>query len=306
MDITVAIHSMLVLFLLLAVGYGARKCKVFDGDSDTLLTRLLLNITIPALLITAVMGGPTDLPRSYLFYFMLVSLLAFVIKGALGFLSAVVLRIPRTDRGTVTAMIMFGNVGFMGLPIVNALFGPEGLFIAVLLNVVFNFLVFSLAIKLVAGGGAAKVTFRQFLNAPMLSSLLAFILILLGARLPEMLYVAMDHLGGMTTPLAMLLLGSTLAAMPVREIFQDWRVYIIVGIKLLLVPLAVYLVLIQFVTDPMLLSVVVVLSAMPVATSLPMLCIQYGGNHALVGRGIFISTVLAMVTIPLLTPLFQL
>jgi len=303
MDIITVLHNIAVLFLLLGVGYVARKRKLFDAAADGLMTRLVLNITMPALLITAMVGGPAEMPRRILFYVMLMILLAFAAKGVLGFLSALALGMPREKRGTVAAMVMFGNVGFMGFPLVYALLGAEGLFIASIFNVVFNLLVFSLGIKLVAGGGG-KLSPWLFLNAPMVSSVIAILLFLLGIRLPYTIAVTLGHLGDMTIPLAMILLGSTLAGMDWKELFQDWRAYGIAVVKLLAAPLVVYLALVRVVADPVLLHVVVLLSAMPVGTSLPMLCIRYGGDQELAGRGIFISTLLSLATIPLLAPLF--
>ena len=303
MDIVTVFQNTAVLFLLLGVGYGARKCKLFDAAADGLMTRLVLNITLPALLITAMTGGPAEMPRRVLFYALLVIFLAFAVKGALGILSALLLRMPREKRGTVTAMVMFGNVGFMGFPLVYALLGAEGLFIASIFNVAFNLLVFSLGIKLVAGGGG-KISPRLFLNGPMVSSVIALLLFLLRIQLPEPIAATLGHLGGMTVPLAMILLGSTLAGMDWKALFQGWRAYGIALVKLLAAPLIVYLALVRIVADPVLLHVVVLLSAMPVGTSLPMLCIRYDGDQELVGQGIFISTILSLVTIPLLALLF--
>jgi len=137
---------------------------------------------------------------------------------------------------------------------------------------------------------------------PLLSSALTLALFFLHIQLPDVVNTALFTMGDATTPMAMLILGCTIAEMPLRELFDEWRVYIFVVLKLLIMPVLVFLLLRPLAgsVDPLLAQVLVVLSAVPVATNATMLSIEYGGNNKLVAQGIFFSTIISVLTIPLL------
>ena len=215
------------------------------------------------------------------------------------------LRLPRADWGTYKYMIIFGNIGFMGFPVITAIFGAKALVYAVIMNIVFNLLVFSYGIKLITDGqeNAGSFTWRKLINMPLISSALTLVLFFLHIKLPAVVNTALFTMGDATTPMAMLILGCTIAEMPLRELFDEWRVYVFTAIKLLLMPVLVFLLLHLlpgFDAGSLLGKVLVVLSSVPVATNATMLSIEYGGNNKLVAQGIFFSTIFSVLTIPLL------
>ncbi|MGL5513059.1 MAG: AEC family transporter, partial [Sporomusa sp.] len=119
---------------------------------------------------------------------------------------------------------------------------------------------------------------------------------------PEVIISCADMMGSATTPMAMLILGSSLAQMRPREIFGDWRAYIITTLRLIVFPLATWLIMsLFFPADSMLLQVVVLLAAMPSATNATMMAIEFGGDQSVAARCIFLTTILSMITIPLLS-----
>lgn len=119
-----------------------------------------------------------------------------------------------------------------------------------------------------------------------------------------MLVTSLNYLGNLTTPLAMLILGATIASMPVKELFDDWRIYVFTLFRLGVIPLAVMAVLRALnLTTPEITGIMIVLAAMPVATNTTMLAIEYGGNLHLASKGIFFSTILSVITIPVVAML---
>ena len=215
------------------------------------------------------------------------------------------MRLPRQDWGTYQYMIIFGNIGFMGFPVITAIFGAKALVYAVIMNIVFNLLVFSYGIKLITDGSetAGSFSWRKLINMPLISSALTLVLFFLHIKLPAVVNTALFTMGDATTPMAMLILGCTIAEMPLRELFDEWRVYIFTAVKLLAMPLLVFLLLQLlpgFEANSLLGKVLVVLSSVPVATNATMLSIEYGGNNKLVAQGIFFSTIFSVLTIPLL------
>ena len=116
-----------------------------------------------------------------------------------------------------------------------------------------------------------------------------------------MVMTSFNFMGNITTPVAMLILGATVATMPIKELFDEWRIYLFIIVKLAIMPL-IAIALMQFVdVSELIRGTVIVLSATPVATNATMLAIEYGGDTKLTSKGIFFTTILCMVSIPLLT-----
>lgn len=111
-------------------------------------------------------------------------------------------------------------------------------------------------------------------------------------------------LGDITTPAALMVIGSSLADMPVKEMFSNGKIYLFAAFRLLILPMVVFFLYRMFVTDTLLLGVCVIISAMPVATNGTMLCLQYNADEKLMAQGTFITTLASLVTIPVLAMLF--
>ncbi|MCL2562435.1 MAG: AEC family transporter [Oscillospiraceae bacterium] len=299
MDITIVLRQMFILFSLMSVGFTLRKLKILDQNSDKLLTHLVLSVVLPAAILLGVTGASGGRGNLYLAYVLGISLLAFVITGVLAWtVSRLMGAKERTDKGALASIGMFGNLVYMGFPLILGLFGAENMFYAVLFNFISNIFAFSLGIRLLTGA-QGSLSLKQLVNPLMCTSVFAILLFMLNVRIPPLIEAPLSHLGNMLTPLGMILIGSILGGMEVKEIFFGWRVYVSIGMKLLIAPVAVFLVLSRFVADPVLLGILVVLSAMPTAPRTIMLCIRHGGNYKMISQGIFIATVLSILTIPL-------
>ena len=142
---------------------------------------------------------------------------------------------------------------------------------------------------------------KKLLNMPLISAVLSIILYFGKIQLPEVAIKSLDFMGNVTTPVAMLILGSTIAGMPWKELFDEWRIYIFTAFKLLVIPIIV-IGLLKFVPNmnPLIHGSLILLSATPVATNTTMLAIEYDGDMKLSSKGIFFTTLLCMLTIPLI------
>jgi predicted permease len=302
MNMTAILGQMAVLFLVLAVGYAANKFRILTQDSNKLLSRLVVNIAMPCTILNSVVSGKVTATGSDAAVFMLVSFGAF----ALAFLLCVplprLLKAPQGDGGLYRFMVAFGNVGFMGFPVIQSIFGPGAVFYVTLFNIAFSVLCFSIGLVMISGGNG-KLNFKLFVNPTMIVSLATVIIFYARLPIPAVLRDTVDLISRMTTPSAMLVIGSTLALIPIREVFSELRLYPVTVLKLLVIPLLTWLVFRLFITDAVMLGVLVTLAAMPTASNATMLSMVYGGNEKLASKGVFITTLLSAVTIPLLVAL---
>lgn len=298
---TAVIIQMAALFVMMLVGYIARRARALDDDAGKCLSAVVVNITLPAQIITSFSledGALTnaEIGRTFLFAAGL-----YVLMILVGMIFVRVMPLPPGQAGTYQFMLVFGNVGFMGFPVISAIFGTGALVYAVILNIIFNLLVYSYGVRLLTRGQGNGFELRHLINPPLVAAVLALLIHFLGLALPEVLRSALVTLGDATTPLAMIILGCTIGGMALRELFEEWRIYVFVAVCLLAEPLLVRLAFGALLPpDDIMGQVMVALAAMPVATNATMLSIQYGGNIKLVSQGIFFTTVLSLATTPLL------
>jgi len=298
MEITIVAEQMFVMLFLITAGFTMRKLGLFGEEIKKLLQPLLLNAAIPAMILvrgTSAAGGHTNLYMAYVFA---LSILAFVSIFLVSILISRLIRAPLEDRGALASIGMFPSVAFMGFPIALALFGSEGMFYAVIFNFVCTVGAFSVGIKLLSG--QAKFSFKQLCTPVIGASVAALTLGAFDVGIPPLLVTPLTHLGNMLTPLAMILLGSILSEMNLREMLLGWRIYVFIGVKLILTPVTIFLVLSQFTSNALLTAVIVVLAACPTAGRTTILCLRYGGNYKLVSQGVCLTTIFGIVTIPLL------
>lgn len=300
MDIVMITYQMLALFLLLVTGYVAYKAHVTNDDAVRYLTKLVLNVSLPAQILVSFLSNRGKVSNMTLLEVTGISLFCYVVYFLVGVVFVIVTHTPKKQRGTYIFMLLFGNVGFMGYPVIQAVFGIDAMIYAVIFNVMFNFIIYSLGIILIGGEKTGKFNPKLLINTPMVTALIALILFFTPIPLPEYLNDALNYLGNLTTPLAMIIIGGTIAKMKARELFNDWRIYVFTVFRLIVMPLAVLAAMNLLHEQQYLIrGTAVVLAATPVATNATMLAIQYDGDVDLVSKGIFFSTVLSVASIPI-------
>ena len=159
---------------------------------------------------------------------------------------------------------------------------------------------FTYGARLIAGPKMGPIRPKQFFTPMVIATALAYVLYLVGWQAPQVLVDFTGFLGSITSPGAMIILGVSLASVPLKSLFTEWRVYVLSALKLLILPVAVFFALKGVVTNELMLGITVIIMAMPVATNTTMLCAQYDGDSVTAAKGVFLSTLLSVGTIPLL------
>lgn len=301
MDFLTIAYQMLSLFIIMLVGYVAFKIKILDNLTTKKLTSLVMNITLPSQIIIAFLNSVGEISNFTVFKVLALSFLCYLIFAAIIIIFIIAARIPKEDSGMYAYMLLFANVGFLGYPVIQAIFGQVAIIYAVVANIAFNILAYSVGVVFISNKTSSKFNLKLMLNPPMISVVISSILFLLNARLPIFLSSSLNYLSNTTTPLAMIILGATIAQIPINEMFDEWKIYVFTLLRLIVAPVAVFSVMKTLnITDPLILGTLVILAGMPVATNATMMSIQYGGNSKLASQGVFFTTILSMITIPLI------
>ena len=307
---------MLVLSFIILMGFLARKLDIMSDAFDGTLSRLVLDVTLPCMILGSVLTSTEAPSKQVIFDILTYSVAAYALIIALSLLIPRLLGSPRDERGAYAFMITFSNVGFMGFPVLSTMFGSEAVLYGAIFNIPFNILVFTIGVLMVARQGGVREgvslkkrlisNAKKLLSPSVVTSAVAMVLALCGVYNMGTLGAAFQAMGELTTPAALLIIGSSLAKYSPREMLSNWRSYVITAVRLLAVPAAVLFAFRPFVTDPLTLGVIVVLCGMPVATNGLMLCLRYNGNLKVMTQGVFLSTVASIITIPCLSLLLQL
>lgn len=234
---------MFTLFALVVVGYVAGKLGYLGGDFDRQLSRLVINITCPALILSSAMTG--ELPdRQFILPLLLISTLTYIVLTAVAFFLPRYLTKHREDEGAIGFALMFGNVGFMGYPVVASIFGHEAVFYAAVLNVVNTFAVFTVGTVLITGKNeveGSRFEKKVLYSTPMLAAYLTMLIVALRIdNIPDYVSQPLTMLGNITVPAALLIIGSSMSQLPLRSLMGNATVYMTTALRLAILPLAVH------------------------------------------------------------------
>lgn len=299
------LEVMVILFMMVILGYALCKLGYMGDKFDKKLSSIVVDVTCPLLILSSVMGE--SLPdRTLILPLLGVGFLTYVLLLVFGFWVPRLITKDRTDRGMIGFALMFANVGFIGYPIVSSIFGPHAVFYAALLNMPNTFFIFTAGVMLIKGEYSLKQFNPKVLVSPaMLGAFLAAIIVALGIHTPDIIARPVTMVGNITVPAALMIIGSSMAKLPIREIIGSPKVYITALLRLTIVPLSIYFLFKACGVSDQVNNINTVVIAMPVASFGTMFCLKYGRNPSLITETTFITTLGSIITIPLITLLFK-
>ncbi|EOD00726.1 AEC family transporter [Caldisalinibacter kiritimatiensis] len=301
MDFISVLNQASVLFILLIIGFVVKKFNIMTDELGKGISKLVIYVTLPALIITAMNYKFSEemMENSIKLLLIGIGVYAFILL-----ISVVFLKVFHVEdikkRGVYQFLTIFGNVGFMGYPIVEVIFGKIGVFYAAIYNIWFNILIWTLGVILVTPERNNKINLRSLINPGIISIGIGFLLFLFSIELLEPIYISLDKLGASTIPMSMLVVGSLLGDMKFKEIFTNSRLMVSALIKLIIIPLVVYFVLSMFNLSPIVIGIPVIISAMPSAVNAAIFARIHESDYRLASQGVFLTTTLSIITIPLI------
>lgn len=283
------------LFLLMAVGYVLARLGRFGYETQSQATTLLLYVVTPCIIVDTLQLSPSpQLMRS------MAQCLALTLALYLGFalLMELFFRRQPADTGAVLRFgAAYGNVGFMGLPLIQGVLGEAGMIFAVVGQVVFNLLAWSHGV--LAMGDRRRFSLgKMILNPGILGSAAGIALFLLDLRLPAVAGSAVSFLGSMNTPLAMVIIGAQMASADLLATFRCPRLYLSAGLKLLLFPLLTAAALLLLRPDHTMYIAMVILAGTPAAGTTSMFAQQFDRDTATAAQLITLTNLCCLVTLP--------
>lgn len=317
----VLLHQMLAMLIFMMIGYYMSRRAILDQKGEKMLSWLILNVANPSMMISSSISDENTLQLPQLKQTLAAALLMYAVLILLSLVVPQLIRAPRRERGVYREMVVFSNLGFMGFPLAAAMFGPAAVVVTSIFAIPFNALIYTYGILIfehdaVQEEGEERQSGKQLLtgalkkliNPGMICSLLAVVLTLTHPALPDFAEVAATHLSRLTASLSMIVIGASLTAFRIPDLFKDVRLLVFSLIRLIVFPVSLLTLAGPLLagTPEQLTQALFIALATPAASMIAMLAQQNGGDHQFAAKGVAVSTLLSVITMPIVAVLLGL
>lgn len=293
------ITQVLMLFIVILIGTFCRWKNYFTPEVVRGVTQIVVNVSLPCLTISTMQRPFAAEEFSNFLYILVLSFLLVALSLAV---AVPLYRRRRHERRAVLInFAVFCNSSFMGYPIILAI-NPDWMIYAVSYNVAFTFFTWTLGNGLfgVKGSGSDMRLSKLLINPNIIAAAIGFCLFCAGISLPALVNDVLTMVGGLTTPLAMLLVGTRLYQVRLSD-FRDMDYHISTFLRLVGVPLLLYGALSLLRVPLAVRNTMFLITAMPNSTMVANQAELYGGDHVFAARAIAYSTLLSLITIPIMS-----
>lgn len=372
----VMLQQMIVMFLMMAVGYLCYRKQILTEEVSRKVSAIVVKVANPCMILSSALTDQ-QMQGKELVQTLAIVVMMYVFLLVMAQLLPRILCIQKESRGAYAAMTFFANIGFMGFPVLAAMYGNGALLYGAVFQIPFNILIYTYGVAVLtrkpgacvktepgvnaevdvkaepdvksevdvkagldvkaepngktgerqdAQGITAAVNgkseniengseqqgklqgtveiVKKIFNIGVIACIAAMLLYFLQTPVPSFLQAFITNLGNLTAPLSMMIIGASLAQMPLKELFLDKKLLLFSLVKLLLLP-AVWMIMVNRVAEQEILrGVCLVMMATPAGSMTAMLAQQYGGDYETASRGVALTTVLSVITMPLLAAVF--
>lgn len=306
-NVYTAFTQVVILFAVAMVGFVCHKTGIYTEKASRLTTDLLFYIVAPAIIIRSFYSMEYN---SSALKGLLMALLGGIFYHIVGMVFSRIL-FNKGDKSTACIFkyaCCYGNVGYMALPLAQAVLGDEGVFYCSVILVPFNILSFTHGVGIMQKGEEkARLNIKKLiLNPGVIGVAIGLPLFLLQVKLPDIIYSPVSYLADLNTPLAMVMFGTYLASADWKTLFSDKRMFTTALVKVILIPLITIFALKLFGFGGTLLTAVVLSASAPTASNTVMFSAKYGRDTALASKVTSFVSVLSIITMPVMIAIAQL
>jgi len=300
------IGKVVALFLLIIIGYLARKFKGVDPSIKGHISALVLNVTLPLYIFTAMQFEFSKDVLKEAGQLVVISFSFYFVVTLISYGYTKLFKVTGKKRDVYQYVLIFSNVGYMGYPIMYEIAGEKGMFYAAIYNLSFNILTWTLGVYLMTRHQnserkiSTKEKLKNVINPSLIAVILGFTCFMFSISLPDLLIDTFKSVGQVTTPLSMMFIGIILAELHIKDILGDSSMYLVALMRLLVLPILTFLVLNALNVEGLVLTIPVVLSAMPAAANTAIVAQRYDNDYQLASKMIFVTTLSVIVTIPII------
>ena len=299
MSIETILGILLKMAVMIAIGYLLRKRNIITEEVQKGLSDILLKVVLPL----SILDSAHYAYNGALFHAMTVVAIVSVSFYATGLFAMTlisrILPLEKNQKKIFVTMTVFQNTGFVGIPVMSALFAEQGLLMAVIFNLSYNLFMYTYGINSLSGRGG--VDLKKIVRNPVtIMSVISILIFMSPFRLPEIIAAPIADVGSMSVPLSMMIMGGSLAKVPLLGLLKDKYSYLVSLIRLVVFPLLVLLILKLIGVSPVTASVCVLMTALPCGTMNVIFAEKYNCAPEFASKAVFQSMTLMAVTLPLM------
>lgn len=297
----IVLQQMAVLFIVMMIGLLAFKKGIIDSVTSKKLSSIVVNIGNPAMILSGVIGDTSQVQGRDLMITVTASIVLYLALLIVGTFLPYLLQVPKKSEGTYRVMAVFSNIGFMGFPIISAVYGSGALLYASIFLIPYNILIYTYGIQMIKQGEKEAFQWKKMINIGVIFCMISVFLFITNISLPSWIENTITTLSNLTAPLSMMVIGASFATMNLKELFCDGKLLLFSVVKLLVFPIIGTLVAKQWIDNWALCGVIMVMLSTPVGSMTAMLAQEYDGDYALASKGVAITTILSVATIPIVS-----
>lgn len=313
MSVTIVLQQMIIIFILIGIGMVLYRSKMLSEETSKQISGIIINVTNPALLICSAFDDGPKVSLRELGIALVSYAAVFVILIAVAFLIPYILGVPKKLHYAYQMLTIFGNVGFIGIPLASAVLGSESLIFVSIFNLLFNLLIYTFGMSTLQRAASLQAAERasipestltsgrlqKFINAGTISAAATIIFYLGDFQVPVIVSSTLSYTGRATTLLSMLVLGVSVAQINPRDIFSHPRLYVFTLLRQILVPIGCVLLMRGLIDNKLILNTMLLMAAVPAANMPLMIAKQMDMDTDSISQGIILTTVLSLVTVPI-------
>ena len=300
MNSLVVLEQMVMIFILILTGFVLYKKKMISDSASKDLSALVVNVCSPGLIIVSMFNDLSQIPRENVIFVGIIGVIFYLFLIFFGYFLVWVLKVPEYLKNAYVLMTVFGNTGFIGIPVALAIIGPESMVYVIVFNFLFNLTIFTFGIMLLKKDTSGKKqSWKDYLSPGLIACIAAFGIYWFQIQLPEEIETLAGYYGNACTLLSMIVIGISLAGMKAKDTLKNKRLLAFVFIRFIVFPILLALALRPVLSDLLIRAVVVLMAALPVGNFSAMLCEQYGRDPKPIAEGIVVTTILSVFTITL-------
>ena len=302
MEMSTIIKSVISLFLIMLVGVYCGKKEIINSNVSKGLTRILLEITLPCMIIVSFSLPYDEGVKSNIMKTFYYSFLTYIIIAIASYL---LIKPVKDERKLILHFAnIFTNTGYIGFPLLNVIYGAEAVMYGAIFNIFFTIFLWTYGVIIFKGKVEKQALVKEILTALKNPSLIAvyigMAMMLFNLKLPEVILASVNSIGNMTGPISMIIVGAFSYKINVKEYLIDWTVYYGIAVKLIIIPAFLYFISLLIKDRTIVSNSVIILASMPAAAMTSIFADSFNIKKDYASVFVVSTTLLLVFTLPIL------
>lgn len=301
---SIILIQMIMLAIYVLVGIIGVKTKVMNREALEYISRFIMKLSLPIMIFTNTLNGATSREVIETLPMLLIALCMFGFMFCVGTVVSRIFKMKGDNKQLYKALMMFGNVGFIGIPLIAAIFPERGMLYIAIFTIADQGLLWTVGMQLTTPEakktkGNPVQTIKKMINPAIVGILLGVIGIFAKVKLPTVIDSTLTKIGATTTPLSMIYIGGLFCYVDIKQFVKKAEYYVILLLKMIVFPVLLYLVIrnMSFISEEIKITLPI-LAGLPCMSSVAMFANANGADGDYAIGAIFVTTVASMATLP--------